>query len=69
MIVYSHRFQGVLQQIVLDLGLEMSVSDANSSVSLADNDKMLTDLAAMMNISVSKDAQGGHTRYTFRRNG
>ena len=69
MIFYSHRLHGVLQQIVIDLGIEMSISDAHAPVSLADNDKMLNDLAAMMNISLAKDMQGNGTIYTFRRNG
>ncbi len=65
MIVYSHRFQGILQQVVLDLGLELTLLDESSPVSLADNEQMLTDLAAMMNIDLHKRASGSNSSYTF----
>lgn len=67
MIVYSHRFQGVLQQVVLDLGLSLTLNDETSPVSLSDNDQMLTDLAGMMNIAIQKNAVSGGASYTFTK--
>ncbi|MBM7069850.1 hypothetical protein [Actibacterium sp. 188UL27-1] len=67
MIVYSHRFQGVLQQVVLDLGLGLTLSDSNSPVSLKDNEIMFSDLANSMNIEMTKDHAGPSVTYTFRK--
>ncbi|SFI52886.1 hypothetical protein [Jannaschia pohangensis] len=67
MIVYSHRFQGVLQQVVIELGLTLTLSDANSPVSLADNEQMLTDLSAMMNINLSKGVVDGVQHFRFAK--
>lgn len=67
MIVYSHRFQGVLQQIVVELGLDLTLSDANSPVSLVANEQMLSDLSAMMNVELAKDVSDSETRFVFRR--
>ncbi len=65
MIVYSHRFQGVLQQVVIELGLVLTLSDTNSPVSLPENEQMLTDLAAMMSIELKKEVIDGASYYTF----
>ena len=65
MIVYSHRFQGVLQQVVLDLGLALTLSDSESPVSLKDNEIMFADLAKSMNIQMTKDQVGSFVTYTF----
>ncbi|MEM7643645.1 MAG: hypothetical protein AAF366_14095 [Pseudomonadota bacterium] len=67
MIVYSHRFQGVLQQVVLDLGLDLTLSDANSPVSLDANEQMLNDLTGMMNIDMTKSSSGSGSTYVFSK--
>ncbi|MEM8694035.1 MAG: hypothetical protein AAGG57_19460 [Pseudomonadota bacterium] len=67
MIVYSHRFQGVIQQVVLELGLELTLADSDSPVSLLDNEKMFSDLAVMMNVDLSKQMTGSTTMFTFRK--
>jgi hypothetical protein len=68
MILYSHRFQGVLQQMVSDLGLDLILADENSPVSLADNESMLHDVAAAMSIEMKKlSGANGAILYRFRR--
>ena len=68
MILYSHRFQGVLQQMVSDLGLDLIIADENSPVSLADNETMLGEVASGLNIEMKKLAgANGAILYRFRR--
>ncbi len=67
MIVYSHRFRTVLQQVVLDLDLALTLTDAESPVSLQDNEAMLSELATSMNIQVRKHVGDNSTSYTFRK--
>ncbi|MEM8870953.1 MAG: hypothetical protein AAGB10_11355 [Pseudomonadota bacterium] len=66
-IVYSHRMQGILQQVVVDLGLALTLSDKGSDVQLAENEKMFSDLAMMMNVEFKRDQANGVTIFTFRR--
>lgn len=68
MIVYSHRMQGVLQQMVVELGLDVILSDDNSPVSLTDNETMLSEVAANLNIDVKKlAANNGSVLFKFQR--
>ncbi len=68
MIVYSHRIHGVLQQMVNELGLDLILADEHSPVSLADNEKMLTEVAQGLNIEVKKlAASNGSILYKFQR--
>ncbi|MEM9973941.1 MAG: hypothetical protein AAF771_07140 [Pseudomonadota bacterium] len=68
MIVYSHRFHGVLQQLVIELGLDVIMSDEQSPVSLADNERMLQEVAEGLNIDVKKMASSnGNILYKFQR--
>ncbi len=68
MIVYSHRINTVLQQIVVDLGLELVLSDENSPVSLLDNEKMLTETAMLLNVDCKKlAAKNGSVLFKFQR--
>ncbi|MEM7710552.1 MAG: hypothetical protein AAF264_07355 [Pseudomonadota bacterium] len=67
MIVYSHRFQGVLQHMVVELGLDLTLSDDNSPISLGENEQMLTDLAATMDIEFRKERVGKDTVYIFMK--
>ncbi|MFP7675469.1 hypothetical protein ACG74X_19135 [Marivita sp. S0852] len=68
MIVYSHRFSGVLQQMVLELGLDMVLSDDTSPVSLADNEAMLADVANGLGIELKKvAAANGSVLFKFQR--
>ncbi len=68
MIVYSHRFTGVLQQMVIELGLDMILSDENSPVSLTDNEAMLTDVANGMGVDLKKvAAANGSVLFKFQR--
>ncbi|WP_298935793.1 hypothetical protein [uncultured Ruegeria sp.] len=68
MILYSHRLQGVLQQMVVELGLDLILSDDNSAVSLIDNEQMLTEVAAGVNVEVKKlAANNGAVLFRFQR--
>lgn len=68
MIVYSHRFSSVLQQVVVELGLDLVLSDENSPVSLVDNEKMLNETAALLNVDVKKlAAKNGVVLFKFQR--
>ena len=68
MIVYSHRFSGILQQVVVELGLDMILSDDNSPVSLLDNEAMLTDVANGLGVDLKKvAAANGSVLFKFQR--
>lgn len=68
MIVYSHRFSGVLQQLVIELGLDLILSDGASPVSLKDNERMLTDVANGLGIDCKKlAAADGSVLFKFQR--
>jgi hypothetical protein len=68
MIVYSHRFSGILQQVVVELGLDMILSDENSPVSLSDNEAMLTDVANSLGVDMKKvAAANGSVLFKFQR--
>lgn len=68
MIVYSHRFSGILQQMVVELGLDMILSDENSPVSLADNEAMLNDVANGLGVDMKKvSAANGNVLFKFQR--
>lgn len=68
MIVYSHRFSGILQQVVVELGLDMILSDETSPVSLLDNEAMLTDVANGLGVDLKKiAAANGSVLFKFQR--
>ena len=68
MIVYSHRFSGVVQQMVVELGLEMVLSDNSSPVSLADNEATLKDVADGLGVDFKKiAAANGSVLFKFQR--
>lgn len=68
MIVYQHRFQGVLQQMVNELGLDVILADENSHVSLSDNEAMFTEVAMGLGIEVKKmAAKNGSILYKFQK--
>lgn len=68
MIIYSHRIQGVLQQMVNELGLDLILADEHSKVSLADNEAVLSDVASALNIEMKKlAASNGSILYKFQR--
>ncbi|MDX8346854.1 hypothetical protein SLH49_02540 [Cognatiyoonia sp. IB215446] len=68
MIVYSHRFSGIIQQMVVDLGLDMILSDQTSPVSLIDNETMLNDVANGLGVDMKKVvAADGSVLFKFQR--
>ena len=68
MILYSHRFSGIIQQMVVELGLDMILSDESSPVSLAANEAMLTEVAHSMGVDIKKVvASNGSVLFKFQR--
>lgn len=68
MIVYSHRFSGIIQQMVVELGLDMILSDESSPVSLIDNESMLNDVANGLGVDMKKVvAANGSVLFKFQR--
>ena len=68
MIVYSHRFSSVLQQLVIELGLDLILSDNNSPVNLKENETMLQGVADGLGIDVKKlAAADGSVLFKFQR--
>ena len=68
MIVYSHRFSGIIQQMVVELGLDMILSDESSPVSLIDNESMLNDVANGLGVDMKKVvAANGCVLFKFQR--
>jgi hypothetical protein len=68
MILYSHRFSSVLQQLVIELGLDLILSDKTSPVNLKDNEMMLTEVANGLGIDVKKlAAADGSLLFKFQR--
>lgn len=68
MIIYSHRIHGVLQQMVVELGLDLILSDEHASVSLSSNEAVLVDVARGLNIEMKKmAASNGNILYKFQR--
>lgn len=51
-IFYSHRLKTVLQHMVCDLGLTLSIDDSSAQVSITDNEAMLRETAMLMRIRV-----------------
>lgn len=65
-IIYSHRIQGVLQQVVKDLELTLTISDADCPISLKDNHELFLGLADMLNVEFIANEQNGVSIFTFR---
>ena len=52
----------------MELGLDLVLSDENSPVSLVDNEKMLNETAALLNVDVKKlAAKNGVVLFKFQR--
>ena len=66
-IVYSHRMQTIMQQVVVDLGLTLTLSDAGAPISLKENEQMFRDLAGIMMLDMKVDSAGDVTIFTFRK--
>jgi hypothetical protein len=68
MMVYSHRFQGLIQQLVVELELDVILSDENSPVSLRENEVTLNQVADMLNVSMKKVAtDNGRVLFKFQK--
>jgi hypothetical protein len=65
-ILYSHRVHGVLKQLVVELGLEVSLKDAKGEDILTVNDGVFEDAAAVLSVDLSKSQDDGGAVYTFR---
>ena len=64
-VMYSHRLKNVLQHTVRELGLTLSITDENSSVSLAENEAMIRETAELMGIQVQFETTNEATYVTF----
>lgn len=64
-VMYSHRLKSVLQHTVRELGLTISLTDENTPLSLAENEAMIRETAAMLRIQVSFGQSDGATYVTF----
>jgi hypothetical protein len=64
-VMYSHRLKGVLQHTVRELGLTVSLTDENAGVSLADNEAMIRETAAILGIPLSIEHGANGTFVTF----
>jgi hypothetical protein len=66
--VYSHRFQGMIQQLVVELGLDVILSDENSPISLRENEVTLNQVADMLGVSLKKVAtDNGRVLFKFEK--
>lgn len=65
-IVYSHRIQSVLQHVVKELGLTLTLSDGDCEISLANNQEMLRNLADMMEVEFVANTDREISIFTFR---
>ncbi|MEL7214403.1 MAG: hypothetical protein AAGJ96_00530 [Pseudomonadota bacterium] len=66
-IVYSHRIVSVMQQLVVDLGLTITLTDQNSEIDLVSNEAAFQEAAALLGLSFSKVSQGGGVAFTISR--
>ena len=64
-VMYSHRLKTALQHTVRELGLTMSLADENAPVSLAENEAMIRETAAMLGIQLSVEHGANGTYVTF----
>jgi hypothetical protein len=64
-VMYSHRLKGVLQHTVRELGLTVSLTDENADVSLAYNEAMIRETAALLGIQLSIEHGANGTFITF----
>ena len=64
-VMYSHRLKNVLQHTVRELGLTVSLTDANAPVSLAENEAMIRETVAMLRIQLSFEHDESGTYVTF----
>ncbi|MEL6678429.1 MAG: hypothetical protein AAFQ51_06955 [Pseudomonadota bacterium] len=66
-IIYSHRMQGVIQQCVKELGLTLTLSDENTDLSLAENEKMFQEVCMIMGVTVQKHDDGERCVLIFKK--
>ena len=64
-VMYSHRLKSVLQHTVRELGLTVSLTDENATVSLAENEAMIRETAGMLGIQLSVEHGENGTYMTF----
>ena len=65
-ILYSHRLKSVLQHMVSDLGLTLSVEDTGARIDLTGNKAVIEETAARMNVGVEFHESGTGTLVVFR---
>lgn len=65
--LYSHRLKTVLQHSVVELGVTLSMDDETAPVSLADNEAVIRETAAMLRIKVDIQKSANATTVIFYR--
>lgn len=65
-ILYSHRVHGVLKQLVVELGLEVTLKDAKGEDILGANESVFEDAASMLAVDLKKSGEGEGSVYTFK---
>ena len=64
-VMYSHRLKMVLQHTVVELGLTLSINDEMTELSLADNEAMIRETAALLRIQLQFERSDAGTYVTF----
>lgn len=65
-IVYSHRVQQLLKQSVVELGLTVTMTDGEGSISLSSNEKVFRDAAQALGIVCALRHDGDVRTLEFR---
>lgn len=66
-LMYSHRLKMVLQHTVVELGLTLSINDAQTELSLAANEAMIRETAALLRIQLNFESSDTGNYVTFYR--
>ncbi|WP_230374112.1 hypothetical protein [Pontivivens ytuae] len=57
----------VLQQLVVDLGLTVVVSDENTDLKLDQNEPTFREAADLLQLAMEKESEGSATAFVFHR--
>jgi hypothetical protein len=68
-ILYAHRLSKVLDEMVIDLGLTVVLSDQNAEVDLAKSIESIKMAIGGMDIEMKVQSNAGHTIVQFYKKG
>lgn len=66
-VLYSHRLKTIIQHTVVDLGVQLTITDENASISLRENEAVLQEVAALMRVALTTGERDGVFVATFAR--